>query len=331
MLSENHYTELDREADAAERFQQEQKSYVADMLPRKHRILCIDNSSAPSRTAKKNNRGFEELPPRLQELFFAVQKGKSRESGTAPLFRSLLGYEPGDERFCVWQPYTGFGVEFAKDISGFTAVVATGSSAMATEYDEMPWMHQMSEVLAEREKLRIPALFVCFTHQLQAHRSGGKVEWLEDDGGKNTREFGISTIHSTVARDQSSFFSKLPERLAVPASHSQEVVLIPRTAAVTYSNDVSHVQALSYEDTNAWSIQNHPEVLASTLSSILLLRHETIGQEMDDAGPEVSSRHFGATNVEGLRDRIVGSVDAIRGTREAVFRVFLEKVVDHQK
>lgn len=328
MLSENHYTDLEREASDVERFQHEQTSYIADMLPRKHQILCIDNSGAPTITGKPNNRNFADLPPRLQELFLAAQKGKSRQGGTAPLFRSMLGYEPGDDRFCVWQPYTGHGVEFTNDLSRFIAIVATGSGAMATEYGETPWMQQLEVVLDEREQRRIPALFVCFTHQLEAQRNGGDVKWIESPEGKNVREFGISTVQAAQGKNSSTFFSQLPDELVMPASHSQHVVQIPSTGMVTYSNDVSRAQAIAYDNSNLWTIQNHPEVLASTLTSILMLRHETIGEEMNQAGEKLADRHFRAGSVEALRDRIVGSVDVIKETRESVFRAFQAQVVD---
>ncbi|MCC7197016.1 hypothetical protein IT413_02350 [Candidatus Peregrinibacteria bacterium] len=97
---------------------------------------------------------------------------------------------------------------------------------------------------------------------------------------------------------------------------------------VTYSNDVSRAQAIAYDNSNLWTIQNHPEVLASTLTSILMLRHETIGEEMNQAGEKLADRHFRAGSVEALRDRIVGSVDVIKETRESVFRAFQAQVVD---
>lgn len=331
MLSENHYTELDREAGLVEKFHDEQAHFVADMFPRKHKILCVDNSVAPTKTGKKNDRELAHLPRRTQELFYAIQKGNPRVAGTLPLFRNLMGYKYEDDRFRVWQPFTGVGAEHVQDLSGYSAIVATGSSAMATEYDETPWMQQMGRFLEQREALQIPALFVCFAHQLEAHRSGGNVEWIADPNGHNVREFGISSIDATDAKSKSTFFSKLPDQLVMPASHSQQVHVVPPKSAVTYSNAVSRVQALSYDDVNAWTIQNHPEVLATTLSTILLMRDKTIGQEIVLAGEEMAGRHFRASNVSELLDRVVGSVDVIKETREAVFRAFHEKIVDSFK
>jgi GMP synthase-like glutamine amidotransferase len=331
MLSENHYTDLDREAGMVEEFHGEQAHYVADMFPRDHKILCIDNSVAPSKAAKKNDRELAHLPRRIQDLFFAIQKGYPLQPGTVALFRNLMGYKYADDRFRVWQPYNGTGVEYAQDLSEYSAIVATGSSAMATDHGETDWMQQMCSFLEQREALKIPSLFVCFTHQLEAHRSGGNVEWISDPKGRNVREFGISVIDATEEKNKSTFFTKLPDQLVMPASHSQQVQVAPPKGAVTYSNAVSRVQALSYDDVNAWTIQNHPEVLASTLSTILMMRHETIGQEIDMAGQEMAERHFRSANVQGLLDRIVGSVDVIRGTREAVFRAFHEKIVDSFK
>jgi len=328
MLSENHYTELDLEAGMVEQFHNEQRLFVSDMLPRDHKVLCIDNSSAPTKTGKKNDRELAHLPRRVQDLFFAIQKGHARESGTVPLFRNLMGYKHGDDRFRVWQPYTGVGKEHAQYLSDYSAIVATGSSAMATEYDQTPWMQEMKSFLDQRDVLSIPSLFVCFTHQLEAHRNGGAVEWIADPEGKKVREFGISTIRATDAKNKSTFFSKLPDEMVVPASHSQHVALSPSKGTVTYSNDVSEVQAIAYDDANVWSIQNHPEVLASTLSTILLMRSQTIGQEIDFAGREMAERHFGAVDVEGLLNRIVGSAHVIKETREAVFRAFHQQIVD---
>jgi GMP synthase-like glutamine amidotransferase len=331
MLSENHYTDQDREAGLVEKFHKEQAHFVADMLPRDHKILCIDNSSAPTTTGKKNDRELAHLPRRMQDLFFAIQKGKTKQGGTAPLFRNLMGYEADDDRFRMWQPYTGIGAEHIRDLSGYAAVVSTGSSAMATEYDQTPWMQQMGSFLDQRAALGIPSLFVCFTHQLEAHRTGGGVDWIADPKGKYVREFGISEVEARQAKRKSTFFSKLPDTLVMPASHSQHVVLPPYNGTVTYANAVSGVQAIAYDDMKAWTIQNHPEVLASTLSTILMMRHETIGQEMDAAGQVLADRHFKARNIQGLLDRIVGSVDVIKDTRESVFRAFHQEIVDALK
>jgi len=136
------------------------------------------------------------------------------------------------------------------DLDDADAVVLTGSTAGVYEADAYPWMHsQMAlvETLVDRE---IPALAVCFGHQLANAALGGDVE-----------------AHGTTARLVEADFA--PDPLfdgvspIVPAVHGDVVTRPAPEMDVIATTEHYEAFATRHRSAPLWTTQFHPEFTAA--------------------------------------------------------------------
>lgn len=127
------------------------------------------------------------------------------------------------------------------------AYVVTGSSAGV--YDPLPWIEPLKDFL-RAAKGRAALVGVCFGHQVMAEAFGGKVE-------KSELGWGVGLHRYDVAAPQD--WMEPVGRIAVPASHQDQVVVPPPGATVVAGSSFCPFGMLAYEDARAISIQLHPE------------------------------------------------------------------------
>ncbi|HTI67545.1 MAG TPA: type 1 glutamine amidotransferase [Caulobacteraceae bacterium] len=127
------------------------------------------------------------------------------------------------------------------------AWLVTGSAAGV--YDDLPWIEPLKGFL-RAAKGRAALIGVCFGHQVMAEAFGGKVV-------KSPKGWGVG-LHTYEVMDRRPWMDGAP-RVAVSATHQDQVVVLPPAATVFAASAFTPYGALAYDDQPAVSIQLHPE------------------------------------------------------------------------
>ena len=140
------------------------------------------------------------------------------------------------------------------------AYVITGSSAGV--YDDLPWIAPLQDFIrAARGRARMVGL--CFGHQVMAEALGGRVE-------KSGKGWGLG-LHSYEVNRREPWMDGAP-RVAVAASHQDQVVEAPSGATVLLSSAFTPYAALLYAGGDAVSFQFHPEFERGMAEALVELR-----------------------------------------------------------
>lgn len=137
------------------------------------------------------------------------------------------------------------------DFDGF---VVTGSRASV--YWDEPWIDDLKAWVTAALERDLPALGVCFGHQLLADALGGEVE----DMGEY--ELGYRTVRQT---DESTLLAGLSEEFVIFETHSDRVVSPPEGATVIAENEYG-IQG--FETDCVLSVQFHPEYDMATARTV---------------------------------------------------------------
>jgi len=129
------------------------------------------------------------------------------------------------------------------------AFLITGSAAGV--YEPLPWIAPLLGFLREA-KGRTRLVGICFGHQAMAEALGGRVE-------KSGRGWGIGLQDYELWESAPWMGATPPERIAVPVSHQDQVVVPPPGARILAGNAFTPFGLLDWEDGDAVSMQFHPE------------------------------------------------------------------------
>ena len=138
--------------------------------------------------------------------------------------------------------------EYPARPSDHEAYLITGSPAGV--YEPLPWIAPLLDFLrAARGQAKLVG--VCFGHQAMAEAFGGHVE-------KSERGWGVGVqLYDVIERP--SFMADAPDRIAVPVSHQDQIVVQPPATRILAASAFSPFGMLLYEDQPALSMQFHPE------------------------------------------------------------------------
>jgi len=174
------------------------------------------------------------------------------------MFRTLFGREA-----YAYQTFDVAAGQYPEQIADFPAYVITGSSAGV--YDPLPWIAPLMDFLRQA-KGQAAMVGVCFGHQVMAEAFGGKVI-------KSPKGWGVG-LHSYDVREGRPWMDAAP-RIAVPASHQDQVVDLPPGARVVASSDFTPFGMLAYDEAKAVSIQLHPEFQPDYAKALIETRRGT--------------------------------------------------------
>lgn len=157
--------------------------------------------------------------------------------------------------------------------SGFdyAGVVVTGSFAMVT--DREPWSQATASYLRTAVERGLPALGVCYGHQLLADAFGGRV-----DNNPRGRHAGTAHVRLTDEAKADRLFRGFPEALRVQVSHRQSVLELPKGAVLLGACDSDPHHAFRLGE-RAWGVQFHPEFDAEIARDYILARKEIFDAE----------------------------------------------------
>jgi GMP synthase (glutamine-hydrolysing) len=136
----------------------------------------------------------------------------------------------------------------------FDACVVTGSRASV--YWEEPWIEELRSWLTGAVESGLPALGVCFGHQLLADVLGGTVEAIGE------YELGYRTVNR---RDGATLLAGVEEAFTAFTTHSDRVSRLPADAKLLAANDYG-VQGFRAGD--VFGVQFHPEYDTATAEAV---------------------------------------------------------------
>jgi GMP synthase-like glutamine amidotransferase len=165
----------------------------------------------------------------------------ARFGGYPAMFADLLG--PG---FTI-ASYDVQAGELPASAQAHPGYVVTGSRAGV--YEEHPWIEPLKAFLRDA-KGNAKLVGICFGHQIMAEAFGGRVE-------KSQRGWGVGL--QTLEVCGTAPFLGAEERVSIPASHQDQIVVQPPGSRVLARNAFSPYGVLAYEDQPALSLQFHPE------------------------------------------------------------------------
>lgn len=163
---------------------------------------------------------------------------------------------------CV--PYSAHLGELPLDPGECDAWVVTGSKASVN--DEAPWMLELEAFIRSAAERAVPAIGICFGHQLMAKARGGRV------GRTKGNKWGIG-INQYVANPSNGskpdWMSK--DEIRLQAMHQDQVVQLPPQARCLAGSDHCPNGVILYSG-NALSMQLHPEIRADFSRYLINLR-----------------------------------------------------------
>jgi GMP synthase-like glutamine amidotransferase len=171
------------------------------------------------------------------------------------MFRNLLRLEA-----------TSFDVEaghLPADPADYDAYLVTGSPAGV--YEPLPWIAPLSAFIraARGQKL----VGICFGHQLMAQALGGQVEKSAKGWGAGLHRYAIPV--RKLWMDEAL-------RVAVPASHQDQVVIQPPDTEVIAASPFTPFAGLAWRDRPAISFQFHPEFSPAFAKALIAERYDRV-------------------------------------------------------
>jgi GMP synthase-like glutamine amidotransferase len=180
------------------------------------------------------------------------------EFGDYPsMFERMLGSDFGIERFNVE------GGELPGDPAAYHAFLITGSPAGV--YEPLSWIAPLCEFIRDAKDSRMVG--ICFGHQVMSQALGGRVE-------KSEKGWGAGLHHYSIVRREPWMDGE--ERIAVPASHQDQVVVQPPNTEVVAESSFTRFAGLAWTDRPAISFQFHPEFSPAFAKALIEKRYDIV-------------------------------------------------------
>jgi GMP synthase-like glutamine amidotransferase len=133
------------------------------------------------------------------------------------------------------------------DPATLPAILLTGSPAGV--YDELDWIAPLEEFVRAAYAAKTPMAGICFGHQLMAQALGGIVRKSDKGWGIGRHVYDIAPGNGVIEG----------ERIAIAASHQDQVIAPPSGARTILSSAFAEHAGLLYGNGSALSVQPHPE------------------------------------------------------------------------
>lgn len=164
--------------------------------------------------------------------------------------------------------------ELPTDLDECEAWMTSGSRRSA--YDDVGWISDVRDLIAELARRRLPHAGICFGHQLTALALGGDVRRAEVGWGVGARTFEI-VEHPPWIDDV--------DRFTILMSHRDQVTRLPEGATLVATAGYCPIGAYRVGD-HVFCVQGHPEFVPSLSAQLMDARRDTIGADVVDAGME---------------------------------------------
>ncbi|MFC7209649.1 type 1 glutamine amidotransferase [Natronoarchaeum sp. GCM10025321] len=136
----------------------------------------------------------------------------------------------------------------------YDGFVVTGSSASV--YWDEPWIGELKEWVGEAVRAGLPALGVCYGHQLLADVMGGSVQSMGE------YEIGYRTVYQD---GENRLLEGVPDDFTVFTTHSDHVTEAPPGATVFAKNEYG---IHGFRTGHVFAVQFHPEYDMETARTV---------------------------------------------------------------
>jgi GMP synthase (glutamine-hydrolysing) len=184
----------------------------------------------------------------------------------------------------------------------FDGFVVTGS--WASVYWDEPWIGQLKTWVGDAIQAGLPALGVCYGHQLLAEVMGGRV--------RSMGEYEIG--YRTVEQDgENRLLEGIEEDMTVFTTHSDHVVKEPPGATVFAKNDYG---IHGFRKGRVFAVQFHPEYDKATAEEIARGKDELPDERIETVLKGINAENYAAAcEVKQLFDNFRSFVEDIQQVR----------------
>jgi GMP synthase-like glutamine amidotransferase len=169
---------------------------------------------------------------------------RERHGSYPEMFEAMIAAENPSVTFDTVSIPAG---EKLPDIAGLESILITGSSAGV--YDGFDWIAPLEDFVRAAHDNNVPMVGVCFGHQLIAQALGGVARKSEKGWGLGRHVYDVAPGNGIVDG----------ARIALAASHQDQVITPPPGARTILSSDFAEHAGLLYEGGTTLSVQPHPE------------------------------------------------------------------------
>jgi GMP synthase-like glutamine amidotransferase len=173
------------------------------------------------------------------------------------MFERMLG--PG---FDV-QTYDVQSGKLPSDPGDHHAYLISGSPAGV--YDPLLWIAPLMDFIRAADGAKMVG--VCFGHQVMAEALGGHVEKSEKGWGAGLHTYQVADRQPWMNGEQ---------KVSVPASHQDQVIIQPPATEVTVKSDFTPYAGLAWKNRQAISFQFHPEFSPGYAKALIEARFDRV-------------------------------------------------------
>lgn len=171
------------------------------------------------------------------------------QHGSFPeMFERLIGTADASASFATVRLADG---EALPEPASLEAILITGSAAGV--YDALDWIAPLERFVRAAYQQRIPMAGICFGHQLMAQALGGVARKSEKGWGIGRHVYDVVPGNGVING----------ERIAIAASHQDQVIEPPRGATTILRSAFTPHAGILYANGAAMSVQPHPEFTAA--------------------------------------------------------------------
>ena len=188
----------------------------------------------------------------------------------------------------------------------YDGFVVTGSAASV--YWDRAWIGRLKTWVGGAIEAGLPALGVCYGHQLLADVLGGRVEAMG--------EYEIG--YRTVTHDgESRLLDGVPESMTVFTTHSDRVAEAPPGAEVFAENEYG---IHGFRTGRVLGVQFHPEYDMDTAELVTRGKADELSEKrLQEVLADISAENYAAAcEAKRLFDNFLDYVEAVRAERLAV-------------
>ncbi len=191
------------------------------------------------------------------------------------MFRTLLERAAADRPVPIDLKLTTYDARISDfpEPEAHPAYLITGSKLSV--YDDEAWIGVLVEFLEEVLRVGGKVVGICFGHQLMAHFFGGRTEPAARGWAVGVQE------NRTVSREH--WMGDGDDRLNLLASHKDQVSQMPDGAKLIATSDFCPVGGFVIGD-KVLTLQGHPEFEKAYSRDLMVMRRETIGEEVFELG-----------------------------------------------
>jgi GMP synthase (glutamine-hydrolysing) len=159
----------------------------------------------------------------------------------------------------------------------FDGVVVSGSRSSV--YDDEPWIEATREWVRGAIEHDLPALGICWGHQLLADTLGGTVEPMGE------YELGYRTVEHT----DDDIFEGVPESFTVFTTHSDAVTELPDGADRIAENDYG---IHGFRHGRVWGLQSHPEYDPETAEDVVRGKDHLADERIESVCADITEERY---------------------------------------